>query len=143
VDAFRQAKLSGVLSFEPVEIVKAVGRQAGPRLDQIPKYSLMDVCFGRGTLDEMRSHLRRTEPIECAECRRSSLDRSYGFKIEPGTWPGEDIFHLRGFQSDLIVSERFAEFVKNHAITNAKLIPTEQYWWDPYRKDPPTPTVLA
>jgi hypothetical protein len=143
VKAFQSEKLSGVLSFEPVRIVKAVRRRAGPRLGPIPPYFLMQVCFGRGALDDARSLLRRERPVDCTECRRTNLDGIYGFKIEPGTWQGEDIFRPRGFQSDFVVSERFTQLVKDHGLTNVKLIPTEQFWWDPHRKGPPAPAARA
>jgi len=143
MNAFRTANLSGVLAFKPIEIVKVVRRKAGPKLATIPRYFLMTVGFARAAIDEARSLLRRSKPLECAECRDPGVDGIYGFRIEPGSWGGEDIFRPRGLQSDLLVSERFAQMVKSHALTNVKLTPTEQYWWDPLRKGPPAPVLLA
>ena len=143
VEAFQKEKLSGVESFEPVEIFRAVRAMPGPRLGKIPRYCLMKVCFARVAIDEARSLLRRTEPIDCPECRVTGLDGIYGFKLEREGWQGEDIFRPRGLRSRLVVSERFAKFVSDHAITNARLIPTEQLWFDPRRKGRPAPPALA
>jgi hypothetical protein len=138
-DAFRSAQLTGAVGFEPVEIFK-VARKRGPRkVAAVPRYTLMKVCLGRAAIDEASSRMRRSRPLQCGECRSPGVDGIYGFKLEPGTWQGEDVFRPRGLQSRLVVSERFARFVKDHAITNARLTPTEQVWWDPLGKGPPGP----
>jgi len=143
VKAFQSAKLSGVLRFKPVEIVKTVRRKGGQKIAIVPRYFLLDVGFARAAVDEERSHLRRNKPVECAECRNPGVEGVYGFKIERGTWEGEDIFRPRGLQTDLVVSGRFSQWVKDHSLTNVKLTPTEQYWWDPHRMGPPEPATLA
>ena len=61
----------------------------------------------------------------------------HGFALEPGTWQGEDVFRPRGKRGSIVVSERFAEFVQRHGFTNMKLIPIEEYVWDPLGKGPP------
>jgi len=142
-DAFRLAGLSGALGFEPVELVKVARRKTGRESMTVPRYFLMRVCFARATIDETRSLLRRSEPVECLECRETGIDGIYGFRVEPRSWGGEDILRPRGLTSLLVVSERFAQMVKDHALTNIELIPTEQYRWDPGRKGPPAPAVLA
>ena len=142
-DAFRQENLVGAEDFKQIEIVKAVRRLAGPRLGKLPRYFLMKVCFARVAVDETRSLLRRTDPIDCPECRATGLDGIYGYKLEREGWRGEDIFHPRGLLSHFVVSERFTKFVKDHAITNTRLLPTEQVWWDPRRKGRPAPPALA
>jgi hypothetical protein len=140
VSAFRSEGLTGFEGFHPVEVVKLNAR--AKRLG-IPKYLLVEATFGRATVDETRSRLRRSEPIECAECRNTGVDGIYGFQIEPGTWDGLDVFRPRGFQSDVVVSERFADFVQRHGFTNIKLVPTEQFVWDPLQKGPPPETARA
>jgi hypothetical protein len=68
------------------------------------------------------------------------VDTIHGFTLESGTWQGEDVFRPRGLQGDIVVSERFAEFVKRHGFTNMKLTRTEEYVWDPGGKGPPADT---
>ena len=101
------------------------------------------VTYGRAAVDETRSRIRRSELIECDECRNTGVDGIYGFRIEPGTWDGLDAFRPRGLHADIVVSERFVDFVRRHGFTNIKLIPTEQYVWDPLRKGPPPEPARA
>ena len=139
-DAIRSEGLTGLQGFHPVEVVKMNAR--AKRLG-IPKYLFVEATFGRAAVDEARSRLRRGEPIECAECRHTNVGGIYGFRIELGTWDGLDVFRPRGLQSDVVVSERFADFVRRHGFTNIKLIPTEQFVWDPLRKGPPAEPARA
>jgi hypothetical protein len=138
--AFRAEGLTGFEGFHPVEVVKLNAR--AKRMG-IPKYLMVEATFGRAAVDEARSRIRRAKPIECAECRKTDVDGIYGIRIEPGTWDGLDVFRPRGLQANVVVSERFAEFVGRHGFTNIKLIPTEQFVWDPLRKGPPSQTVQA
>ena len=59
---------------------------------------------------------------------------------EPGSWQGEDVFRPRGKRGSILVSERFAEFARRHALTNMKLTPTEEFVWDPLGQGPPATT---
>jgi hypothetical protein len=87
--------------------------------------------------------LRYDKPVTCPECRSAGLESAHGFVLEPNTWQGEDVFRARGLPGIIIVSERFAEFVQRHGFTNMKLIPTEEYVWDPLRKGAPTTSAAT
>jgi hypothetical protein len=139
-EVIRSEALTGLHDLRPVEVVRmnARARRLG-----LPKYVLAKVAFGRAALDEARSRLRRAKPLTCEECREPGIDAIYGFRIQPGTWEGLDAFLPRGLQSEVVVSERFADFVQRHGFTNIKLVPTEQFVWDPYRKGPPAETAQA
>jgi hypothetical protein len=143
MEAFQSEKLTGVERFDLVEVAEVVRKGRGPKITSIPRYFLMKPFFARAAVDEARSVIRRWEPIQCTECRETGIDGVYGFRIEPGTWQGEDIFRPRGFSSDIVVSERFAQLVKNHGFTNIKLVPTEEFVWDPLRLGRPPPTPLT
>ncbi|HVG61478.1 MAG TPA: DUF1629 domain-containing protein [Hyalangium sp.] len=136
-EAFRAEGLTGLLGFHPAEVVRMRRKRKGPKPSAVPHYFVVSPCFGRAALDEARSHLRIKKPKTCAECRYVSLDTIHGFVLEPGTWQGEDVFRPRGLYGDIVVSERFAEFVKRHGFTNMKLTPTAEYIWDHSRKGPP------
>lgn len=135
-EAFREKGLAGLLGFNPVEITRVRTKRKQASKAVVPSYFAVTPCFGRGALDEVRSRLRRSEPVKCPECRDPGIDAIHGFTLEPGTWQGEDVFRPRGLQGCILVSERFAEFVKKYELTNMKLIPTEDYVWDPLRKGP-------
>jgi hypothetical protein len=135
-EAFRAEGLTGLLGFNPVEVVGVRRKRKGPKPAAVPAYFAVTACFGRGVVDEGRSRLRRPQPVSCPECRDPGVDSIHGFALEPGTWQGEDVFRPRGLQGNIVASERFAEFVKRHGFTNMKLTPTEEYVWDPGGKGP-------
>jgi hypothetical protein len=137
-EAFRTEGLTGLLGFDPVEVVAVRRKRKGPKLGAAPRYFTVTACFGRGAVNEARSRIRRSEPVTCPECRSSGVDSVHGFALETGTWQGEDVFRPRGKQGSILVSGRFSEFVKRHGFTNMKLIPTEEYIRDPLHKGPPT-----
>jgi hypothetical protein len=137
-EAFRTEGLTGLLGFHPCEVVRMKRMRRVPKPSVAPPYVVVSICFGRGAVDEARSHLRRARPLTCPECRNPGTDSIHGFTLEPGTWQGEDVFRPRGLPGDIVVSERFAEFVKKHGWTNMKLTPTEEFVWDPLHRGPPT-----
>jgi len=136
-EAFRSEGLTGLQGFHPAEIIRVRGRRKQSKTAIQPHYVVVTPCLGRGAVDELHSRLRRNKPVTCPGCRSTGVDSIHGFTLEPGTWQGEDVFRPRGLQGDIVVSERFAEFVKRHGLTNMKLIPTGEYVWDPLRKGPP------
>jgi hypothetical protein len=142
-EAFREEGLTGLLGFHPVEVVRVRRKRKNSKPGSVPRYFAVSPCFGRGAVDEARSRFRHTKPMTCSECRYTGLDSIHGFTLEPGTWQGEDVFRPRGLQGDIVVSERFAQFVKRHDFTNMKLIPTEEYVWDPGQKGPPAGSPSA
>jgi len=137
-EAFRAEGLTGLLGFHPAEVSRVRRMRKGPKPTAVPRYFVVTPCYSRAAVDEAHSRIRRVEPVTCPECRYSGLDSIHGFTLEPGTWQGEDVFRPRGLQGDILVSERFAGFVARHGLTNMKLIPTEEYVWDPLRLGPPT-----
>jgi hypothetical protein len=136
-EAVRAEGLTGLLGFHPVEVVRVRRRRKGPMPGAVPRYFAVTACFGRGAVDEGRSRLRRNRPLTCPECRSPGVDTIHGFVLESGTWQGEDVFRPRGLQGRTLVSERFAEFVQRHGLTNMKLSRTEEYVSDPGRLGPP------
>jgi hypothetical protein len=136
-EAFRAEGLTGLNGFHPVEVVGVRRKRKGPKPTTVPRYFVVTPCFGRGAVDEGRSRLRRNKPVTCPECRSTGVDSVHGFFLERGTWQGEDVFRPRGEQGSIFVSERFAEFVQRHGFTNMKLIPAEEFVWDPLHKGPP------
>ncbi|HEX8698701.1 MAG TPA: DUF1629 domain-containing protein [Myxococcaceae bacterium] len=136
-EAFREEGLTGLLGFHPVEVTGVRRKRKEPKPAAVPRYFVVTPCFGRGAVDEERSRLRRNKPVTCPECRSTGVDSIHGFFLERGTWGGEDVFRPRGEQGSIFVSQRFAKFVKRHGFTNMKLIPIEEFVWDPLRKGPP------
>jgi hypothetical protein len=134
---FREAGLTGLLGFHPVEITRVRKRGHKAKTTLVPRYYAVTVCFGRGAVDEARSRLRRNKPVTCSECRSTGVDSIHGLVLEPGTWQGEDVFRPRGEQGSILVSERFAQFAQRYGLTNFRLIPSESFTWDPLGLGPP------
>ncbi|HYO51425.1 imm11 family protein [Archangium sp.] len=135
--AFQGEGLTGLEGFHPVEVVRVRRKRRGAKPTHVPQYLAVTACFGRAAVDVERSRIRYAKPPGCEECRSEGVDSIHGFRLEPGTWQGEDIFRPRGLQGRLVVSERFARFVERHGFTNMRLTPTEQLVWDPLELGPP------
>lgn len=136
-EAFRAGGLSGLLGFHPVEVSRVRGVRKGAKVVSVPRYFLVSPCFGRAAVDMARSRIRHEGAVTCPECRDVSPDSIHGFSLESGTWAGEDVFRPRGLQGLIVVSERFARLVEREALTNMRLIPIEEYTWDPLGLGPP------
>lgn len=128
---FQSEGLTGLLGFHPVEVVGVRRKRKGPKIIDVPRYFVVTPCFSRAAVDEARSQIRNTASATCPECRSLEPDSIHGFTLEPGTWQGEDVFRPRGLQGLVVVSERFAQFVSRHGLTNIRLTPTEEFVWDP------------
>jgi len=136
-EAFRAEGLTGMRGFHPVELSRVRGGRKGRKPVSVPRYFLVFPYFGRASVDMARSRIRHEQPVTCPECRDMAPDSIYGFTLEPGTWQGEDVFRPRGLQGCIVVSERFARLVERHGLTNMRLIPIEEYIWDPLGLGPP------
>jgi hypothetical protein len=139
-EAFQREGLTGFLGFHGIEAVRVRGNRRRSKIPAAPHYVTATVCFGGGAVDLSRSRFRyAVAPVSpCPECRSIELDAIHGFVLEQGTWQGEDVFRHRGLQGCIVVSERFAEFVPRHGLTNMKLTPIEAYIWDPLGLGPPS-----
>jgi hypothetical protein len=131
VESFKAEGLTGFHGFHPVEVVRVRRQRRGPQAPTLPRYFLVTPVFGSAAVDEVRSRIRRASPIACDECRSTGVDAIHGFTLEQGSWTGDDVFHPRGLSGSLVTSERFARFIARHGFTNLRLIPTEEYTWDP------------
>lgn len=136
-EAFQAEGLTGLSGFALAEVVHVRRKKKGPKPAAVPRYFVVTPAFSRAAVDTARSRLRYGDPVTCEECRSAGLDTVHGFALEPGTWQGEDVFRARGLPGTNIVSERFASFVTRHNFTNMKLIPAEEYVWDPLQRGPP------
>lgn len=143
-EAFQTEGLTGLLGFHPVEVVRVRKKHRSKAPGAMPGYRVVNVSFfGTSVVDVGRSRLRYDKPVTCPECRSAGLESAHGFRLEPGTWQGEDVFRARGLPGIIIVSERFAQFVQRHGLTNMKLIPAEEYVWDPLGKGRPAERSAA
>ncbi len=142
-ESFRAEGLTGLEGFHPVEVARVRSMRKRTRKPiTVPRYYVVWPCFGRAAVDLVLNRVRFSPLPSCTECRSTGIDAVHGFVLEPGTWAGEDVFRPRGMQGDVVVSERFKDFVELHGLTNMVLTPTEQFVWDPSNLGPaPLPTA--
>lgn len=136
-EAFLAEGLRGLEGFHPVEVIR-VRRMGKGSLNPmtVPRYQVVSPCFGRAAVDHALNRMRISKPPACAECRVTGVDAIHGIILDPGSWGGEDIFRPRGLMGNLLVSERFKNFVERHELKNIRLTPAEQYVWDPSNLGP-------
>ena len=139
-DLFVEAGLVGFTRFDLVEIVKARGRKTkvGRPLD----YLLASIQHSRSRIDDLASGLVRDEPPTCEECRSTGIRRADRIVLEANTWSGEDVFYARGLPGTILVSERFKRLCEDHDLANCCLVAAEDYHFDFYPHERPTPPTL-
>jgi ribosomal protein L34E len=139
-DLFVEAGLSGFTRFDPAELVKISRRKK--RVGSPPNYQLASIQRGRALVDDAASGLERNEPSTCDECRSAGIRRTDRIVLEANTWSGEDVFHARGLPGTILASERFKRLCDDHDLANCCLVPAEDYHFDFYPHERPTPSSL-
>ncbi len=118
--------LTGIVSFESVEIVK-VNRNRDSS-SKMPTYYYVSIVRSKAVIDEIKSKIKRDGDIRCNYCRTGGVIKSLkGIFFEDNTWSGEDIFFPIGLPGTIIVSEKFVNFVKHNGFSNVDFIPAEEY----------------
>jgi hypothetical protein len=88
-------------------------------------------------MDDAVSHTVRNPPNRtgggCEFCVPGDPISWERLVFEEDSWSGADIFMTRGNLGDIIVSERFRQFVEQCSIANAWLIPAEKWAYDEHR----------
>jgi hypothetical protein len=134
---YEKAGLTGIVRFDPpAEIVK-VGRKPVARVEPPPPdYHNVTYIHGAADLDDQLSGARR-DRVSCGFCR-PSIAAVKQVVLRPGSWSGADLFEAFGFPGSILVSDRFKQWVDDHALTGAELIPAQQYYfdWDADRRWP-------
>ncbi len=131
-----ERELTGLDGFDDVEVisVKRHDRNKAPHGPPPPYYRVM-VVRGNAAVDELRSELERDDIGLCPVCRSGKgggVTRTKRVILEESTWSGEDVFIARGLPGMYLTTERFKCFCDDYKITNALLIPAEDYSFDFY-----------
>lgn len=136
-EIYESEGLTGLSGFDPVEIVKIKPKRRAK--EPHPTYYRVHVAWSQAAVDPEASGWDPPEdkPV-CPLCQIPSKRKRWkGIVITPGTWSGEDIFFPRGGTGDIIVSERFKQVCEAHGVSNALLIPAEEFGYDsPYPDEP-------
>jgi len=131
--AYEQERLSGIETFQPVEVARVGRRKSGDLPPELPTYYLIGIVWGGAKVDEIASKVVWKREPTCSYCRLGYKVKSEGIILEEGSWKGVDIFIPRGPSGSILVTERFKEMVERHRLRNAWFIPAEKYGWDESR----------
>ena len=97
-----------------------------------PRYFRAAVAHGRAVTDTEASDIEwENGPPTCAECRSAQPLRWQRLVVDPSTWSGEDVFLLRD-ALEVIVTDRFADWVSRKGIRNAASVPAGEFGYEKY-----------
>jgi hypothetical protein len=126
--AFEREGLRGLASCDEVEITSTI------RLATVgtSRYFYAEIPVQPGAdFDASRSDVELSNPSACPVCLAAGISAIRGFVIDPESWLGADVFEARGLPGVVVVSAAFRAVVETYELSNAQLVPTESYTWDP------------
>jgi hypothetical protein len=132
-ETYTRAGLTGLLAFEPVEVIKV--KRHRKFMGDPPRYFMADVVRSETTVDVEASGKEWDGGEEaCPVCfhrKGGTFLRQKRVVIKPETWTGHDIFHARG-GARFVASKRMKEICEANRIKNAVWIPASEYEVDFY-----------
>jgi hypothetical protein len=132
-ETYTRAGLTGLLSFEPVLVIKV--KRHRKFIGDPPRYFVADVVRSETTVDVEASEKEWDGGEEaCPVCfhrKGGTFVRQKRVVIKSETWTGHDIFHARG-GARFVASKRMKEICEANGITNAVWIPASEYEVDFY-----------
>lgn len=130
--AWTHAQLKGIETFHPLERIRVRPARLGRKA---LTYYYVDVHHFGTRIDLNQSLIEYAKPFTCKTCHDGvGTDSVRGFKIDESSWTGEDIFVAWGKPGSIVVSDRVRQLRDDCGLTNVMLKPTEEYFWDPYRR---------
>jgi hypothetical protein len=130
---YEAAGMTGILRFDPPAEVVRVGRVPAAAVDPPPPvYHNIIYQHGGADLDDERSGAWRLS-VPCDYCR-PSIDAVDRVTLRPGSWTGSDIFVAYGLPGHRLATHRLRDLILDNALTNALLIPAEEYSMDRGRR---------
>ena len=97
-----------------------------------PRYFRAAAVHGGAVTDAEASGLHWVNgPPTCVECQSAQPLRWQRLVVAPSTWSGEDVFLLRD-AAEMVVTDRFADWVSCNGIRNAASVPAEELGYEKY-----------
>ena len=130
--AWEERNLKGIKEFAQLERL----RIRPPRLAKpgIAYYQIRPETFGT-SVDFTGSHFKYGGIITCTTCKTMPDFKSVrGFRIEPSSWTGEDMFRPWGFRGTVVVTDRVRQLRDDYDLKNVELTPIEEYSYPPEYK---------
>jgi hypothetical protein len=131
-EVYFQHGLTGLVGFDPVEIIKVKSKSRRKILSRSPMYFRVRANYGGTALDLAASGMEWLEQPTCSECYTATIVRWKRLVVKEDTWTGDDIFRPRGMSGEVMVTRRFKEACLSHGITNAVFMPGEKACHDFY-----------
>jgi hypothetical protein len=129
--AWEERKLVGIEAFTPLERIRVRPARLGK---PSPVYYHILPGIFTATIDFARSTFKPGRP-RCDTCKSLYGYKSVnGFRIDEGTWTGEDMFRPRGVTGMVLVSDRVRQLRDDFDLKNVELTPIEQYCYPPEYK---------
>jgi hypothetical protein len=135
-EVYYQHELTGLVGFDPIEVIKVKNKSRRKLRCTPPLYFRVVAMRGATALDHIASEFQWDRSPTCPACK-SGIVRSWKrLLLEPGTWTGEDVFRPKGLGGTIMVTERFKVACEQHGITNAVFTPAEDAGHDFYAPHP-------
>lgn len=132
-EIYTKGNLTGLLGFEPVEVIKVKRHRKLVR--EPPRYYMAEVVRSETTVDVAASGKEwdggEEECPVCFHRRNGTFLRQKRVVIKSGTWTGHDIFHARG-GARFVASNRMKDICEANGIKNVVWIPAGEYEVDVY-----------
>lgn len=130
-EGWDRSRLRG-LDFVPVQRIRVRPARLGKRSHTY--FHVLPQRFGT-RVDLSHSRVDTEDVTLCNQCLFGGLIRSIrGLRIDESSWTGEDLFYAWGLPGTIIVTDRVRQLRDEHDLKNMTLIPTEEFFWDPYHR---------
>jgi hypothetical protein len=121
--AYEASGLKGIKNFYPLEILKV--RRKRKNSPPKPEYYVVEIGRIPARLEMLE--VEWDEPPKCEVCLSGIAKRVKGLRLIEETWTGEDIFLPITFPREIIVTQRFVDFVLDNGFSNAEFVPLKDY----------------
>lgn len=118
--SFEESELTGLtFAEEPIELKGSAANyyMAFPKATR----TLLDESASRVVINNLRG---------CEKCRIMSLVKLERVVIREETWPGCDIFMMGNLFSEIVLTQRFVDFVTANSFTNFQFIDEDDFQID-------------
>lgn len=117
---FKESELTG-LSFSE-ESIELKGSDSN--------YYMAHPQVTRTLLDEASSGVVINNLRGCEKCRVMSITKIERIVINEETWPGCDIFFMGNLFSEIVLTQRFVDFVTSNNFTNFQFVDQDEFQFD-------------
>ena len=126
-EKYEQSGLSGIATFNPVEVVSVCGEK---HPDTLPIYFDAIPVISAAVIDHRRSKITGYKhEHRCTLCDPKGQTKSkiHGIMLDDSKWNGEDIFRIYELGGIYFSTQRFVEFCQENKFSNFNFVRSEEY----------------